>query len=240
VYRIDGTVGDVFRIMTEAAKRYGWLHAGAGREPYRVEGKKTMGLEVVEQLGWEVPDAILYPTGGGVGIIGMWKVFDELEELGWIGSRRPRLVSVQVPGGAVVKAFHEGLDECLGAQHVATIAPGIMVVKPFADFLILRALRATRGWAVGVPDAETLHFMGWANRHEGLFLSPEGAATIAAVRRMVREGQLGSTSRVVVFNTATGLRYPHLMDGPVPVVPGSGAIDDRAVAQAAAAAGAPA
>lgn len=236
VYRIDGTVGDVFRIMTEAAKRYGWLHAGAGREPYRVEGKKTMGLEVVEQLGWEVPDAILYPTGGGVGIIGMWKVFDELEELGWIGSRRPRLVSVQVPGGAVVKAFHEGLDECLGAQHVETIAPGIMVVKPFADFLILRALRATRGWAVGVPDAETLHFMGWANRHEGLFLSPEGAATIAAVRRMVREGQLGATSRVVVFNTATGLRYPHLMGGPVPVVPGSGAIDDGAVARAAAAA----
>ena len=94
--------------MTEAAKRYGWLHAGAGREPYRIEGKKTMGLEVVEQLGWDVPDAILYPTGGGVGIIGMWKVFDELEELGWIGSRRPRLVSVQVPGGAVVKAFHEG------------------------------------------------------------------------------------------------------------------------------------
>ena len=174
VYRIDGTVGDVFRIMTEAAKRYGWLHAGAGREPYRVEGKKTMGLEVVEQLGWQVPDAILYPTGGGVGIIGMWKVFDELEELGWIGSARPRLVSVQVPGGAVVKAFHEGLDECLGAKHVETIAPGIMVVKPFADFLILRALRATRGWAVGVPDAETLHFMGWMNRHEGLFLSPEG------------------------------------------------------------------
>ena len=123
VYRIDGTVGDVFRIMTEAAKRYGWLHAGAGREPYRVEGKKTMGLEVVEQLGWEVPDAILYPTGGGVGIIAMWKVFDELEALGWIGSARPRLVSVQVPGGAVVKAFHEGLDECLGAKHVETIAP---------------------------------------------------------------------------------------------------------------------
>ena len=126
MYRIDGTVGDVFRIMTEAAKRYGWLHAGAGREPYRVEGKKTMGLEIVEQLGWQVPDAILYPTGGGVGIIGMWKVFDELEELGWIGSARPRLVSVQVPGGAVVKAFHEGLDECIGAKHVETIAPGIM------------------------------------------------------------------------------------------------------------------
>jgi threonine synthase len=240
VYRIDGTVGDVFRIMTEAAARHGWLHAGAGREPYRVEGKKTMGIEIVEQLGWDVPDAILYPTGGGVGIIGMWKVFDELEQLGWMGPKRPRLVSVQVAGGAVVKAFHEGLDECLGATHVDTIAPGIMVVKPFSDFLILRALRATGGWAVGVPDAETLHFMSWVNRHEGLFLSPEGAATVAAVRRMVREGQLGATSRVVVFNTATGQRYPHLIDGPVPIVSAAGAIDDAAVARArAAAAGVP-
>ncbi len=237
VYRVAGTVGDVFRIMTEAAGRHGWLHAGAGREPYRIEGKKTMGLEIVEQLGWDVPDAILYPTGGGVGIIAMWKVFDELEALGWLDARRPRLVSVQVEGGAVVKAFHEGLAECAGARHVDTIAPGIMVVKPFADFLILRALRATRGWAVGVPDAEILDAMRWVNRHEGLFLSPEGGATIAAVRRMVREGQLGPASRVVVFNTATGLRYPHLVDGPVPVVPGTGAIDDATVARAAAAAG---
>jgi threonine synthase len=234
VYRVAGTVSDVFRIMTEAAQRHGWLHAGAGREPYRFEGKKTMGLEILEQLGWDVPDAILYPTGGGVGIIGMWKVFDELEQLGWIGRRRPRLVSVQVPGGAVVKAFHEGLDECVGARHVDTIAPGIMVVKPFADFLILRALRATQGWAVSVPDEETLAFMRWVNSREGLFLSPEGAATVAAVRRMVREGQLDGTSRVVVFNTATGLRYPHLIDAPVPVVPGTGAIDDAAVAAAAA------
>ena len=235
VYRVDGTVGDVFRIMTDAAQRYGWLHAGAGREPYRFEGKKTMGIEIVEQLGWEIPDAILYPTGGGIGIVGMWKAFDELEELGWIGSARPRLVSVQVAGGAVVKAFHENLEECLGAQHIETIAPGIMVVKPFADFLILRALRSTKGWAVGVPDEESLQVMGWVNRHEGLFLSPEGAATIAAVRRMVREGQLGSSSRVVVFNTATGLRYPHLIDGPVPVLAGSGSIDDAAIADARAA-----
>ncbi|HET7342827.1 MAG TPA: threonine synthase [Methylomirabilota bacterium] len=236
VYRVDGTVGDVFRIMTEAAARYGWLNAGAGREPYRVEGKKTMGIEVVEQLGWQVPDAIVYPTGGGVGIIGMWKVFDELEQLGWIGSARPRLVSAQVAGGAVVKAFHEGLEECLGAGHVDTIAPGIMVVKPFADFLILRALRATKGWAVGVPDAEMLSVMARVDRTEGLLLSPEGAATIAAVRAMVREGQLGSRSRVVVFNTATGLRYPHLMEGKVPVIAGDGAIDDAVVAAAARAA----
>jgi threonine synthase len=236
VYRVDGTVGDVFRIMTEAAGRYGWLHAGAGREPYRVEGKKTMGIEVLEQLGWEPPDAILYPTGGGVGIIGMWKVFDELEALGWLDGRRPRLVSVQTVGGAVVKAFHEKADECQGAKHVDTIAPGIMVVKPFADFVILRALRETQGWAVGVPDEEIRHFMGWMGRHEGMFLSPEGAATVAAVRRMVREGQFDRTSRVVVFNTATGLRYPHLVDGPVPVVPGNGTIDDATVARAVAAA----
>ena len=236
VYRIDGTVGDVFRIFTEAAARYGWLNAGAGREPYRVEGKKTMGLEVIEQLGWQIPDAIVYPTGGGVGIIGMWKVFDELEQLGWIGARRPRLVSAQVAGGAVVKAFHEGAEECVGAQHVDTIAPGIMVVKPFADYLILRALRATNGWAVGVPDAEMRATMAWVDRHEGLLLSPEGAATIAAVRAMVREGQLDGRSRVVVFNTATGLRYPHLIDGKVPTVAGNGTIDDAVVARAARAA----
>jgi threonine synthase len=233
VYRVDGTVGDVFRLMGEAAARHGWLLTGAGREPYRFEGKKTMGLEIVEQMGWQVPDAILYPTGGGVGIIGMWKGFDELQELGWIGGERPRLVSVQVEGGAIVKAFHEGADECVGARHVDTIAPGIMVVKPFSDHVALRALRATRGWAVGVPDAESLATMKWMNGREGLFMSPEGAATVAAVRRMVREGQLGPASRVVVFNTATGLRYPHLMDGPVPVVRGDGAIDDAAVAQAA-------
>jgi threonine synthase len=144
---------------------------------------------------------------------------------------------VQVEGGALVKAFHEGADECRGAQHVDTVAPGIMVVKPFSDHVVLRALRATKGWAVGVPDEESLRFMRWANRHEGLFLSPEGAATLAAVRRMVGEGQLGPTSRVVVFNTATGLRYPHLMDGPVPVIPGAGAIDETAVAQASRAIG---
>ena len=236
VYRVDGTVGDVFRIMTEAASRYGWLNAGAGREPYRVEGKKTMGIEVIEQLGWQIPDAIVYPTGGGVGIIGMWKVFDELEQLGWIGAARPRLVSAQVAGGAVVKAFHEGADECLGAEHVDTIAPGIMVTKPFADFLILRALRATKGWAVGVPDAEMRAVMASVDRTEGLLLSPEGAATIAAVRTMVREGQLGSRSRVVVFNTATGLRYPHLLEGKVPTVAGNGTIDDATVARAARAA----
>src|SRR5207302_633620 len=138
VYRVDGTVGDVFRIMSEAAARYGWLNAGAGREPYRVEGKKTMGIEIAEQLGWQTPDAI---------------------------------------------------------------APGIMVVKPFADFLILRALRATNGWAVGVPDDETLRVMAWVDRTEGLLLSPEGAAAIGAVQSMVREGQLGSRSRVVAFNT---------------------------------------
>jgi len=135
-----------------------------------------------------------------------------------------------------VKAFHEGADECLGAAHVDTIAPGIMVTKPFADFLILRALRATKGWAVGVPDAEMRAVMASVDRTEGLLLSPEGAATIAAVRTMVREGQLTSRSRVVVFNTATGLRYPHLLEGKVPTVAGNGTIDDAVVARAARAA----
>ncbi len=223
VYRVDGTVADVFRLMAEGAARHGWLNAGALREPYRVEGKKTMGLEVLEQLDWEPPSAILYPTGGGVGIIGMWKVFDELEALGWIGSRRPRLVSVQAAGGApVVKAFHEGKPVCEVVPDVPTIAPGIMVTKPFADFLILRALRATNGWAVEAGDAEIRHYLAWAGRHEGLFLSPEGAATVAGARRMVQQGQLGPRDRVVLFNTASGLRYPHLIEGEVPIVPGTG------------------
>jgi threonine synthase len=226
VYRVDGSVADVFRILAEGAAKNGWLNAGALREPYRVEGKKTMGIEVLEQLGWEQPDAILYPTGGGVGIIGMWKVFDELEALGWISSRRPRLVSVQAAGGApVVKAFHEGKEECTVLPHVDTIAPGIMVTKPFADFLILRALRATQGWAVTASDEEILHFMHWVGRHEGIFLSPEGTATVAGARRMVQEGQLSRNHRVVLFNTATGLRYPHLIQGEVPILQGTSTIE---------------
>ncbi len=223
VSRVDGTVADVFRLMAEGAVTHGWLNAGALREPYRVEGKKTMGIEVLEQLGWEPPDAILYPTGGGVGLIGMWKAFDELESLGWIGSRRPRLVAVQAAGGApVVKAFHAGWMECQAVADVPTIAPGIMVVKPFADILILRALRATRGWAVEASDDEIRYFMGWAGSREGLLLSPEGAATVAGAHRMVRERQLDSRSRVVLFNTATGLRYPHLLAAEVPIVPKDG------------------
>jgi len=223
VVRVDGGVSDVFRLMAEGAVAHGWLNAGALREPYRVEGKKTMGLEVLEQLGWEPPDAILYPTGGGVGIIGMWKVFDELGALGWIDSRRPRLVAVQAAGGApVVKAFHAGWAECQPVADVPTIAPGIMVVKPFADVLILKALRATRGWAVEASDDEIRHFLAWVARREGLFLSPEGAATVAGARRMVQEGQLDGRSRVVLFNTATGLRYPHLVEADAPIVPKDG------------------
>ncbi|MBW2307413.1 MAG: threonine synthase [Deltaproteobacteria bacterium] len=225
VYRVDGTVTDVFRIMKDGAERYGWLYAGALREPYRVEGKKTMGIEVAEQLGWELPDVIFYPTGGGVGIIGMWKVFDELEALGWISGRRPRMVSVQCTGGSVVKAFNNGKEECEACPDVPTIAPGIMVAKPFSDFLILRALYASKGWAVAVSDDEILHFMAWVGRHEGIFLSPEGAATVAGAHRMVQQGQLDRSHKVVFFNTATGLRYPHLIQGQPPIIPGSGNID---------------
>ncbi len=226
VYLVNGTVTDVFRIMKDGAERYGWLNAGALREPYRVEGKKTMGIEVAEQLGWELPDAILYPTGGGVGIIGMWKVFDELESLGWLPAQRPRLVSVQSTGVApVVKAFHEGKDECDVWPDVRTIAPGVMVAKAFSDFLILRALRGTKGWAVAVSDEEILHYMAWVGRHEGIFLSPEGAATVAGARRMVQEGQLARNHRVVLFNTATGLRYPYLIQAQLPIIPGNGYIE---------------
>jgi threonine synthase len=225
VYLVDGGIADAFRIMKEGAERHGWLNVGGLREPYRVEGKKTMGIEIAEQLSWELPDAILYPTGGGIGIIGMWKVFDELGSLGWISVRRPRLVSVQSKGGSIVEAFHAGREECEVLPDMPTIAPGIMVLKPFGDFLILRALRETKGWAVAVGDDEMRHFMTWVARNEGILLSPEGAATVAGARLMVRQGQLDRTHRVVLFNTATSLRYPHLIQAKIPTIPGTGNID---------------
>jgi threonine synthase len=183
-----------------------------------------MGIEIAEQMGWELPDAIFYPTGGGVGIIGMWKVFQEIEELGWISSKRPRMVSVQSSGGSVVKAFHEGKEECEIRPNLPTIAPGIMVLKPFADFLILRTLRESGGWAVEVSDNEIKEFLFWVAKNEGLMISPEGAATVAGASKMVTEGQLDKSSRVVLFNTATGLRYPHLIDAKIPVYPTSAEI----------------
>ncbi|MCX6642510.1 MAG: threonine synthase, partial [Candidatus Bathyarchaeota archaeon] len=188
-------------------------------EPYRVEGKKTMGIEVAEQLDWKLPDVIIYPTGGGTGIIGMWKVFDELEEMGWIGSERPRMVSVQAEGcSPVVKAYREGKLESQFEDGAHTIASGLRVPKALGDFLILRAVRESKGTAISVTDEELLRDVGEISRLEGLFACPEGAATISALRKMINAGEVDRDEQVVLFNTGSGLKYTDLFQIHAPIV----------------------
>jgi threonine synthase len=189
------------------------------KEPYRLEGKKTMGLEIIEQLGWRVPDVIVYPTGGGVGLIGVYKALLELQELGWIGDRLPRLVAVQSTGCApVVKAYDEGAAECEPWPDPDTIAFGITVPKPLGDFLILQAVRATSGTALAVDDAETLAEVSRCASLEGLFVCPEGAAGLAAVARLRASGWLEPGDEVVVLNTGSGLKYPGTVSNDAPVL----------------------
>jgi threonine synthase len=219
VILIDGTTTDLFQMSLRAAERYGWTPIIALREPFRVEGKKTMGYELAEQFGWQVPDVVLYPTGGGVGLIGMSKAFDELEALGWIGPKRPRLVSVQAAGCApVVRAIERGADACEPWERMDTVVPGVKVAKAFADRLILQAVRASGGTAVAVDDAETLAMQRRLAVEEGLYVSPEGAMTVAAALRLRNGGAIRPDETVVVFNTATGMRYPHLVQDDLPVV----------------------
>jgi threonine synthase len=183
------------------------------REPYRVEGKKTMALEIAEQLGWRMPDVVVYPTGGGVGLIGMHKAFEEMRELGWVDGDLPRFVSVQSTGCApIVAAFESGASESKAWPSPRTIAFGIAVPKALGDFLILRALSATGGTAIAVEDSALLAELELAGRLEGVFLSPEGAATIAAIRRLRGTGWLGADDEVVALNTGSGLIYPHTVD----------------------------
>ncbi|MGE5141292.1 MAG: threonine synthase, partial [Rudaea sp.] len=181
VYLVKGLIGDAGRIVRELGPSRKWFDLSTLKEPYRVEGKKTMGLELAEQFHWQLPDAILYPTGGGTGIIGIWKAFDELEELGWIGNKRPKMISVQPSGCAPgVKAFDEGKETAEAWQNARTIADGLRVPHPFADYLILRVIRASGGTAVAVTDDEIRAAMNDLARMEGLFAAPEGAATYAA------------------------------------------------------------
>jgi threonine synthase len=189
------------------------------KEPYRIEGKKTMGLEIVEQLGWRVPDVIVYPTGGGVGLIGIYKALLELQELGWIGDRLPRLVAVQSSGCApVVKAYADGADECAPWPDPDTVAFGINVPKPLGDFLILQAVRASGGTAVAVDDADTLREVSRCASLEGLFVCPEGAAALAAVAALRTSGWISAADEVVVLNTGTGLIYPDTVGNEAPVL----------------------
>ncbi len=227
VFLVEGLISDAGRIVQQGREKYGWFDLSTFKEPYRVEGKKTMGLELAEQLGWALPDVIVYPTGGGTGLVGMWKAFDELQALGWIDERRPRMVSVQSAGCApIVKAFHEGRDHAEPWENAQTIAGGLRVPKPFADRLILKVLRESGGTAVAVPDDEIHETMALLSRTEGLFASPEGAATVAAARRLAREGFIKPDERVVLFNCGTLLKHVDLLEGPeLPVLEPKGDLD---------------
>ena len=209
VYLVDGLIDDCGKLVAEGEKSVGWFNCSTLREPYRIEGKKTMGIELAEQLGWEVPDVIFYPTGGGTGIIGMWKAFDELEALGWIGSKRPRMVVVQASGCApMVKAWEAGEEHAPRWQDAHTFAAGIRVPQAAGDFLILRAVRDSGGFATAVDDDAIMRAWREVAAEEGLLLCPEGAATYAAYKQAIAEGRVGPGERAVLFNCATGLKYP--------------------------------
>ncbi|NUB04710.1 threonine synthase [Azospirillum sp. Vi22] len=209
VYRVNGLIDDCGKIVGEGKAKAGWFDVSTLKEPYRIEGKKTMGLELAEQLGWEVPDVIFYPTGGGTGLIGMWKAFAELEAIGFIGSKRPRMVAVQAAGCApMVRAYEAGEEHAPRWQDAHTIASGIRVPQAVGDFLILRAVRESGGFAVAVPDEAIQAALDEAAREEGFLLCPEGAATYAAYKQALADGRVGRDERAVLFNCATGLKYP--------------------------------
>jgi threonine synthase len=209
VYRVNGLIDDCGKIVGEGAAGGHWFDFSTLKEPYRIEGKKTMGLELAEQLGWSVPDVIFYPTGGGTGLIGMWKAFAELETLGFIGPERPRMVAVQADGCApIVKAFEDGEEHAPRWDNAHTAAAGIRVPKAVGDFLILRAVRESGGFAMAVSDAELMAATEEAALTDGLLMCPEGGATLAACEKALRQGLIEASDRVVLFNCATGLKYP--------------------------------
>jgi threonine synthase len=205
---VDGLINDCGRIIAERKAAEGWFDVSTLKEPYRVEGKKTMGYEIAEQLNWSLPDVIIYPTGGGTGLIGMWKAFNEMEELGWIAGKRPRMVSVQASGCApIVKAFAEGKETAVAWPRAKTVASGLRVPQAVADFLMLRVLRESSGTALSVADEEMLAEIPRVGRAEGIFFCPEGAACVAALRRLTRQGWVRPSDDVLIFNTASGLKY---------------------------------
>jgi threonine synthase len=206
---VDGLISDCGRIVAERKEKEGWFDVSTLKEPFRIEGKKTMGYELVEQLGWEYPDAVFYPTGGGVGLIGMWKAFAELEELGWVKpGKRPRMIAVQSSGCApIARAFEQKEKVSQVWQNASTFAAGLRVPKPYGDYIMLEILQESGGVALSFLDEQILASLkDWA-RHEGIFLSPEGAAATAAYDHLISTGYLKSGDRVVLFNTGSGLKY---------------------------------
>ena len=208
---VDGLINDCGVKVREGVEAHGWFDVSTLKEPYRVEGKKTMGYEVAEQFDWDLPDVIIYPTGGGTGLVGMWKAFDEMEQMGLIGSKRPRMVSVQSTGCApMVRAFEQGDEFAELWQSAKTVADGLRVPVAVGDFLILRALRDSDGTAVAVPDEEMLRYAKVMGKHTGVFPAPEGAACLAAQIHLIDQGWIKPDERVVLFNTGSGLKYAHL------------------------------
>jgi threonine synthase len=208
---VDGLITDCGKVAAEGVKKYGRFDISTLKEPYRIEGKKTMGYELAEQFDWELPDVVIYPTGGGTGLIGMWKAFDEMEKLGWIGPERPRMVTVQSDGCApMVKAFHDGGEFATPWEGAKTVADGVRVPAAVGDFLILRALRESGGTAVAVSDDEMIEGSNMIARNEGIFACPEGGATLAAFMRLRKDAWIKDGESVVLFNTGSGLKYYHL------------------------------
>jgi threonine synthase len=209
VYRVNGLIDDCGKIVAEGKAKVGWFDASTLKEPYRIEGKKTMGLELAEQLDWTVPDVIFYPTGGGTGLIGMWKAFAELEAIGFIGSKRPRMVAVQAAGCApMVRAYERGVEQAARWEDAHTIAAGIRVPQAVGDFLILRAVRESNGFAIAVSDEAISAGLDEVARDEGFLMCPEGAATYAAYKQSLADGRISRNESAVLFNCATGLKYP--------------------------------
>jgi threonine synthase len=216
LYRVDGLIGDAGRLAAQAVAD-GWFNASTLKEPYRIEGKKTMGMEIAEQLGWRMPDVIVYPTGGGVGLIGIRKALDELVALGWLTGPLPRLVAVQSSGCApIVRAFEEGAATAAPWEDASTVAFGINVASALGDFLILSAIRDTGGTAVAVDDADILAEQAACAATEGVLMCPEGAATLVAVSKLRESGWLDGSEEVVVLNTGSDLKYPHTTQYPEP------------------------
>lgn len=209
---VNGLINDAGREAAAAAKEGGWFDVSTLKEPYRVEGKKIMGYELARAFGWDLPEVIIYPTGGGTGLIGMWKAFDEMQQLGWIGSKRPRMVAVQSEGCApIVKAFHDGADEAEPWANAATLAAGLRVPVAIGSRLMLRALHDSHGTAVTVTDNHIKESQSLLAAREGIFAAMEGAATISALEKLVKDKWLHPDERILVFNTGTGLKHRLLL-----------------------------
>ena len=208
-YMVNGLINECGKIVLEGKEKAGWFDVSTLKEPYRIEGKKTMGLELAEQLNWKLPDVIFYPTGGGTGLIGMWKAFNELLELGWINGRLPRMVAVQAEGCApIYKAWSEGKEFAPLWENAKTVAAGIRVPIAVGDFLIIRAVNESNGFSISVTDEEIISARDEVSKTEGTLLCPEGAATFSAFKKSLNSGIISKDESVVLFNCATGLKYP--------------------------------